>query len=270
MIKNIAYYPSQCAQNAPPVMQAFVHGCQRNGIAVHENSMTADAAVIWSVLWNGRMKANQVVYEHYRSQGKPVICIDIGALHRGRTWKIAINNINAQGYYGHIENLDADRPAKLGINLSIPQSLRPAILIAAQHPRSLQVQHVDQVQWFAGILSQLPNDLPVVLRPHPRGKIDLGQLKGKVTVQQCHPVTNTYDNFDIDYNYHTVINYNSGAGIQAALAGTNIIVDSTSLAYPLSKGADRQQWLIEICHTEYVVDEIAQALWLKRIGHKLV
>lgn len=250
-------------------MQAFVRGCERNGIAVHENSMVADAAVIWSVLWNGRMKANQAVYEHYRKQGKPVICIDIGALHRGRTWKIAINNITAEGYYGHTQDLDADRPAKLGINFSRPHAPRPAILIAAQHPRSLQVQNIDQTAWFASVLGQLPTDLPVVLRPHPRGKIDLGSLANRVTVQQCKPVPNTYDNFDIDYNYHTVINYNSGAGIQAALAGANVRVDSTSLAHSLTTGTDSQQWLIEICHTEYLIEEIAQALWLKRIGHKL-
>jgi len=250
-------------------MQAFVHGCQRNGIAVHENSMSADAAVIWSVLWNGRMRANQVVYEHYRSQGKPVICIDVGALHRGRTWKIAINNINAQGYYGHTENLDLDRPTKLDIVLGRPAQVRPAVLIAAQHPRSLQVQNVDQMQWFQNALTQLPQDLPVILRPHPRGKIELGALNGRVTLQQCRPVVNTYDSFDIDYGYHTVVNYNSGPGIQAAIAGANVLVDNTSLAYPLSKGRDRNQWLIEICHTEYLVSEIAQALWLKRIGHML-
>lgn len=250
-------------------MQAFLQGCKSQGISVVPDSMDADAAVIWSVLWHGRMRANQTVYAHYRSQGKPVICIDIGALHRGRTWKIAINNINAEGYYGHTENLDFDRPASLGIALSKLTQVRPAVLIAAQHPRSLQVQNVDQIQWFQRVLTQLPQDLPVILRPHPRGKIDLGALNGRVTVQQGRPVANTYDSFDIDYGYHTVVNYNSGPGIQAAIAGANVVVDCTSLAYPLSKGRDRNQWLIEICHTEYLVSEIAQALWLKRIGHML-
>lgn len=269
MIKNIAYYPSQCAQNAPPVMQAFLHGCESNGIHTVADSMHADAAVIWSVLWNGRMQANRLVYQHYRQQGKPVICIDIGALNRGTTWKIAVNNINADGYYGHTENLDFDRPSKLGIALKNLSNVKPAVLIAAQHPRSLQVENVDQAKWFESMLNQFEIDLPVVLRLHPRGRIDYSAIANRVTVQPCRPVSSTYDSFDIDYNYQWVINYNSGAGIQAALAGANVIVHTSSLAYPVSKCTDKNQWLTEICHTEYLLSEISQATWLKRIGHKL-
>ena len=32
---------------------------------------------------------------------------------------------------------------------------------------------------------------------------------------------------------------------------------------------DREQWLVEICHTEYTVDEIAEGLWLKRLKDSL-
>lgn len=246
-----------------------MQACKDKGIQTQENSFTADAAVIWSVLWNGRMKANQQVYQHYRSQNKPVICIDIGALHRGRTWKIAVNNINAHGFYGHQTQLDPDRPKKLGLAIHSQTRPRSAILIAAQHPRSLQVANSDQIQWFNSVLAQLPKDLPVIFRPHPRGPIDVAGLARPVTVQGCRPVPGTYDSFDIDYHYHTVVNFNSGAGIQAAIAGANIIVDQSSLAWSLSKGQDADQWLTEISHTEYLVDEIAQALWLKRISPAL-
>ena len=93
MIKNVAYYPLQCAKNSQPVVSAVLDCLQARGIQTQENSMTSDAAIIWSVLWAGRMSANQAVYEHYRSQGRPVIIIEIGALYRGNTWKIAVNNI---------------------------------------------------------------------------------------------------------------------------------------------------------------------------------
>jgi hypothetical protein len=269
VIKNIAYYPSQCAQNAPPVLDAFLQGCASHGIATVANSWDADAAVIWSVLWNGRMQANRRVYQHYRAQGKPVICIDIGALKRGITWKVAVNNINADGYYGHCENLDFDRPRKLQVAMQQPKLIKPAILIAAQHPLSLQVENIDQSQWFAKVLTELNTDLPVVLRPHPRGRIDYQCIAGKVSVQHGRPLPKTYDSFDIDYAYQLVINYNSGAGVQAALLGANVLVDKSSLAYTVSKGMDKTQWLVEICHTEYTLHEIAAATWLKRIGHRL-
>ena len=77
MINNIAYFPSQCAQNSRPVMSAVLDYLQARGIQTQENSMESDAAVIWSVLWAGRMAPNQAVYQHYRSQGKPVVIIEI-------------------------------------------------------------------------------------------------------------------------------------------------------------------------------------------------
>jgi len=32
---------------------------------------------------------------------------------------------------------------------------------------------------------------------------------------------------------------------------------------------DREQWLTEICHTEYTVQEIKQGLWLRRLQSRL-
>ena len=99
-------------------MAAVLDSARKAGIATQENSMTADCAVIWSVLWAGRMAQNQAVYKHYRAQGRPVIIVEIGALQRGITWKVAVNNVTAAGYYGHTTNLDWDRPRKLGISMS--------------------------------------------------------------------------------------------------------------------------------------------------------
>jgi hypothetical protein len=67
-------------------------------------------------------------------------------------------------------------------------------------------------------------------------------------------------------------------GIQAAIAGSRPVVHESSLAAPVSIGwanieksydIDRQQWLIEICHTEYTVEELRTGLWLKRIASAL-
>jgi hypothetical protein len=63
------------------------------------------------------------------------------------------------------------------------------------------------------------------------------------------------------WDFDCVINYNSGPGIQATIAGVPVVVDKTSLAYGV---VDREQWLIEICHTEYTIEEIKQGLWVKR------
>ena len=91
---HIAYFPNYIAQNGSAVLSAFLDGCHRQGISTIEESLDADAAVIWSVLWHGRMSANHEVWSYYRKQNKPVIVIDVGALYRGETWKIALNNIS--------------------------------------------------------------------------------------------------------------------------------------------------------------------------------
>ena len=280
MIKNIAYFPLQCAKNAQPVMSAVLDCLQARGIQTQENSMTSDAAIIWSVLWAGRMAANQAVYEHYRAQGRPVIIIEIGALYRGNTWKIAVNNINAQGYYGHLENLDWDRPKKLQISLARQLVPKPNIIVALQHDGSLQVTGLDMQGWLHTTLSILRNntDRPITVRPHPRCKIVLDNLPLDVIVETPNKLPNTYDSFDMHYDCYALVNYNSGPGIQAAIAGVRPIVEFSSLAYPVGVGfadieqpyvKDRELWFTQICHTEYTVEELRSGIWLNRVAPAL-
>lgn len=260
---TVAYFPLQCALNSGPVISAVKNSLERSGFNVVADSYNADIAVIWSVLWAGRMAENRRVYEYYRSRNRPVICIEIGALHRGITWKIALNNVNAQGYYGHKENLDWDRPRKLGIQLQTNMLNHNRILVAGQHNKSLQLQGVDQESWYVQKMHEVAGDRQVVVRPHPRCPLDRSRFPKDVIWEQPRKLTNTYDSFDMHWDFDAVINYNSGPGIQAVIAGVPVIVDSTSLAYNV---VDREQWLIEICHTEYTVEEIEQGLWVKKIG----
>jgi len=281
----VAYFPLQCAKNSAPVVSAMLNSLRQAGISTQENSWDADAVIIWSVLWAGRMTANQAVWSHYRSLGRPVIVIDIGALYRGETWKVALNSVTASGYYGHHENLDWDRPRKLGISLAINLSRNPRIVIAAQHARSLQVAGLASMEgWVVEQVEQLRQitDRPIVVRPHPRSALDwagLVHLPKDVVIEQPVKIVNTYDSYNLAFDCHAIINHNSGPGIQAALAGTRPIVDRSSLAHPVSIDlhdveqpytVDRDQWLVEICHTEYTVKEIQQGLWLQRLQSQLV
>ena len=271
---RMAYFPNQLALNAGPVIDALLTSCKNSGISMVADSMDADAAVIWSVLWNGRMTKNQQVYEHYTKNNRPVIIIDVGTLVRGVTWKIARDNITSAGYYGHTENLDWDRPARLNIQLA--QSSGNHILVAAQHRNSLQLSGVDLESWIVQQINDLRqhSDRPIRVRPHPRCQLQLSKLPKSVRIETPEKLTNTYDSFDIDYQCHAVINYNSGPGIQAAIAGTRPIVDTSSLAYPVSVlvedieqpyTVDREQWLVELCHTEYTLAEIEQGQWIHRL-----
>jgi hypothetical protein len=276
----VAYFPLQCAQNSTAVMAAMLNSLRKAGIATVENSMAADAVIVWSALWSGRMAPNRQVYEHYRAQGKSVIIVDVGALYRGETWKIAVNHINGLGYYGHTENLDMDRPRKLGISIALNLSRNPTILIAAQHRHSLQLADQHHETWILEQIDKIRavSDRPIVVRPHPRSPLQIKTLDKTITVEKPQKIANTYDSFDMHFDYHAVVNYCSGPGIQAAISGTRPIVGAHSLAAPVAVTVDdldqpyktdRDQWLVEICHTEYTVKEIEQGLWLQRLRSHL-
>ena len=281
MIKNVAYFPLQAAGNSGPVLAALLESLRHAGIGTEENSMTSDAVIIWSVLWSGRMIKNREIYQHYRSLGRPVIVIDIGSLHRGITWKVAIDNITAEGYYGHTQNLDWDRPTRLGVSLGTAERSGSHVIIAAQNSASLQVQDLDSMEsWIAQqvALIRVHTDRAIRIRPHPRSRLAISKLPANVTVEFPRRVPDTYDSFDMQFDCHAMVNLNSGPGIQAAVQGVRPIVDSSSLAHPVSVSIqdierpydiNRDQWLVEICHTEYTVEEIAQGLWLKRLSDRL-
>ena len=273
MIKTLAYFPLQSALNAREPLNAVLSAARTAGIETQELSFDSDAAVIWSVLWSGRMTANRAVYQHYRAQNKPVIVVEIGALDRGRTWKVSVNHTTAEGYYGHLENLNWDRPQHLGIKLQTSNEQDPRVVIALQHSQSLQVAELDMLSWVYECVNQIKQhtDRPIVVRPHPRSKIS---LPATLTVDQPYHVSGTYDSFNLPLDCHAIVNYNSGPGIQAAIAGLRPIVDSSSLAHPVSIDfsaieqpytVDRDLWLTQICHTEYTVDELKQGAWIARI-----
>jgi hypothetical protein len=281
MIKTIAYFPLQCSLNSVPVMGAVLDCLQARGIQTQENSLTSDAAVIWSVLWQGRMSRNKEIYNEYRRQNKPVIIIEVGALYRGHTWKVAVDHITREGFYGHETELDWDRPGKLSVSKAIILGAKPEIVIAAQHRNSLQTASIPNLeQW---VLDQIAlvrqhTDRPIAVRPHPRCRLSLPKLPRGVILEQPRPVANTYDNFDMHYDCHAVINYNSGPGIQAAIAGCRPVVDQSSLAWPVGiqlsdievpYTVDRDLWLTQICHTESTLDELKGGIWLNRISSAL-
>lgn len=281
MINSLSFFPSQCALNSVPVIEALLRSARAQGIRVIDNSLDADAVLVWSVLWSGRMLQNQQVYEHYRERGRPVIIAEVGSLRRNHTWKVAIDNITADGYYGHDHDLDPDRPRSLGLSSTKTKSRAPHVLVACQNSHSLQMRSIgDQSAWIDTMLTDLrrATDRPVRIRPHPRSPLSTRFAQANIEIEIPRKVAHTYDDFDLDLACHAVININSGPGIQAGLAGTPVIVDRSSLAHPVSisirdiespPDRDYEQWLIEISHTEYAIPELEQGLWLRRLRSRL-
>jgi len=271
-------YKNYGALNSVPVFDAFTNGVRSLGHEIVEEN--EDVAVIWSVLWWGRMEPNQQVYRECLKKGRPILIIEVGNLKRGVTWRISDQHINNFGIFGNSENLDLDRPKKLGILLNpMASRRRDEILIATQHSRSLQWEGQPSMeQWIKNTIAQIKKytNRRIVVRPHPRSQIR--EKFVDAVIELPRKILSSYDDFDINYNYHCVINHNSGPCVQAAINGTPIICDSSSLAFPVSEKwenlenpqlPDRTEWFLKLVHTEWTVEEIAQGIPIKRLEKHL-
>jgi len=266
------------ALNSPPIFAALEQGIKNTGFSVVDSGQDVD--VIWSVLWQGRMQSNQSIYNQCRAKRKPVMIIEVGNLVRGNTWRISLDHIHGLGIFGNSENLDKSRPTILGVDLKpVNQKRNNEILIACQHERSLQWEgQPSMAEWAKRKVAEIRKftEKDIVIRPHPRSPFVLN-IAG-VQVEQPRKIPNSYDSFDIDYNYHCVINHNSGPAVQAAINGIPVICDRSSLAFPVSEQIenidnptlpDRAEWFLKLCHTEWTVDEISKGLPIQRLATAL-
>jgi hypothetical protein len=202
--------------------------------------------------------------------------IEVGNLVRGSTWRISLDHIHGLGIFGNHENLDKSRPTVLGLNLKpLNQNRNNKILIACQHERSLQWEgQLPMAEWAKRKVAEIRKftEKDIIIRPHPRSPVMLNTVG--VMVEQPRKIPNSYDSFDIDYNYHCVVNHNSGPAVQAAINGVPVICDPSSLAFPVSDQIenidsiilpDREDWFLKLCHTEWTVPEIAEGTPIRRL-----
>jgi len=278
---KISYFENQTAQKSEPVWQAFLAACKKLGIEPVADSLDCDCAVIWSVLWRGRMAKNQEIYQHYRKLNKPVFILEVGSLIRGKTWKVSVNNITSKGIYANKENFIANRDKKLGLRMYDfrPNTHKP-ILIAGQHDQSLQWTYSGNCRdWIREKIREIRkySDQEIVVRPHPRNYFN-ENFGVKVTVDTPIKISGTYDQYNLNFDYRAVINFNSGVGLQSAINGCPVICDESSLAYEVSHILsnldkptiiDRSNWFHSILHTEWTIEEIGEGIPLKRLLSKV-
>ena len=191
------------AQNSKPVFDAFATSLHSAGHTVTINDWDCDVAVIWSVLWFGRMAGNQKVWEHFQAINKPVIVLEVGGIQRGTTWKVGINGINSDANFGAKGN-DSTRADLLGLEAKRWTNDGQHILVCGQHDKSLQWQGMPRMSnWFLNTYDEIRKhtDRPIVFRPHPRCRLDqIERGLRHVYRQEPNHINDTYDDFDLDFN----------------------------------------------------------------------
>lgn len=282
---RFSLFPQFGAMNSKPVFEAFEHSLRSTGHTVEHDSMHGDVAVIWSVLFHGRMAANRPIYEYYTRTGKKVIVLEVGGIKRGTTWKVGLNGINRDAYFGPTR-MDDLRVRNLGLKLKPWRKDGKYILICGQHDKSLQWKNQPSMSnWFMQTYREIRKhtDRPIIFRPHPRCRLPHIELGLKhVYRQEPVKIGGSYDDFDMGFdNVHCTISWSSNPGIHSIIAGVPAFVSTSSLAYPVGNDIDflhdienpampdRQQWLNDYAHTEYTVEEISQGIPLKRLTSML-
>ena len=270
------------AGNSRPIFDAFAAGCIHYGIDVVYNDPSADVNVIWSILFNGRMAPNQSVWD----QSKPTIVLEVGGINRGTTWKVGLNGINRDAYFGDTGN-DDSRAWLLGLNLKPWNKEGKHILLCGQHDKSLQWRNMPPMSnWFLNTYDEIRKhtDRPIIFRPHPRCRLEhIERGLRYVERQEPNHIANTYDDFDMGFdNVWATISYSSNPGIHSCINGIPAFVSPSSLAYNVANDIDflhnieqpltpdRTQWLNDYAHTEWTVEEISQRLPLKHLTSKLI
>lgn len=270
------------ALNSKKVFDAFEESLLKAGHTVEYDDMHSDVAVIWSVLFHGKMAGNKPIWDYYRKTNRNVIVLEVGSIKRNITWKVGLNGINRDSYYNFYSH-NADRAKLLELNLKEWRSNGEYILICCQHDKSLQWRGMPETNnWLLENIEKIRQhtDRPIIIRPHPRSKLPpLKQIKD-VTIQDPKKVIGSYDSYDLDFsNIWLTINYSSNPGIESIINGVPAYTGPISLAYDVSikdlsnienpTMPDRQSWLNRYAWTEFTLNEIQQGIPLQRLTSSL-
>lgn len=282
---KFAIFEQHGALNSKPVFESFVQGLKRlnQNYVINPRDNNYDVAVIWSMLWRGNMAGGRTVWEHCQQTGKKVIVLEVGGLKRNQLWRVGIGGINGEADFAN--NIDVgNRYQQLGLELKPWQGGRGKhILICTQNPNSYQWRNMPSVDvWVKNTIKDIRDFHmdKIVVRPHPRAHVGLGNLGKDVEIQYPTRIPDTYDDVDIDTaleDVKFVVNYCTNPGIEAVINGVPVMTGSTSLAWPVSmKGGymnfyepGREEWVKQLAYIEWTVEEIAKGEPIGRLLKKL-
>lgn len=272
--------------NSKPIFNAFIKSLHDSGDKVCLNkSCNADVAVIWSVLWRGKMEQYKKIWNHYRSQGKPVVVLEVGGLRRNKSFKIAINGINRDADFANQEFDDKRWPL-------FKHDLKPwdpsgeIIVICGQHDASEQWRGLPRMdKWIAQQITELRKytSRPILVRPHPRNIIQFRESDFKnVKIRLPQRDHSTYDDTDFKATLGrtwAVINHSSNPAMEAVIRGIPVFVSESSLCYEVGNSnladinspamPNRITWANKLSYTEWFEREIEEGLPWSRIKKRL-
>ncbi len=272
--------------NSKPIFDAFIKSLHDAGDEVYLNrSANADVAVIWSVLWRGRMQGYRPIWQKYRNQGKPVIVLEVGGLKRNSSFKIGINGINRDADFANQE-FDDKRWPLFGLDFKPWNQTGEMIVICGQHDHSEQWKGLPRMEaWITQQIQEIRKytTRPILVRPHPRNQIQFKESDFK-NVKVRHPKRDfrTYDDTDFKATLErtwAVVNHSSNPAMEAVINGVPVFVSESSLCHDVGNiklaeintpaMPNRKNWANKLAYTEWFEDEIRQGIPWRRIKKRL-
>ena len=282
---KIAVFPETCAQAGKPIMAAFIDSIKNEDVIICNNNERpqADVVVMWS--WLLGIYGRDDIYNHYKGKVKFVI-LEVGALKRNTSWKVAINGINRDADFGN-QQVDDNRLKLFDLIPSAWHEHGQHIIVCGQNEKSIAWNQGNMEQWANKMIEWIRSqtDRPIWFRPHPRFLVHFKQMKEKkifVSTPKRIKLVGSTDEVDFTQslqNAFAVVNFNSNPAIESVLSGVPVYVDQSSLCWEvgnpiggdLSNPAkpDRTEWLKRISYTEWFIEEIRQGTPWKRLRPSL-
>jgi len=273
-------------QNSKPIFDAFLKSLQDANETVYLNkSANADVAVIWSVLWRGRMEQYHRIWREYRNKGKPVIVLEVGGLRRNQSFKIGINGINRDADFAN-QDYDDKRWPLFKHNLQPWNPTGDIIVICGQHDASEQWKGLPRMEnWIVQQITEIRKytTRPILVRPHPRNQISFDPKKfDNVKIRMPKRDLRTYDDTDFKRTLErtwAVVNHSSNPAMEAVIKGIPVFVSESSLCYDMGNTKlvdintpampNRFSWANQLAYTEWFKEEIEAGLPWTRIKKRL-
>ena len=272
--------------NSEPIFTAFIKSVKDAGDEVVLNKHSdADVAVIWSVLWLGRMRNYKRIWQRYKQANKPIVVIEVGGLRRNKSFKIAINGVNRKADFANQE-VDDKRWPLFKHTLRPWQQRGQTIIILGQHNASEQWAGMPEMKtWLESQVQQIRKltDRPIQIRPHPRNNIGF-DVKKYQNVTLKHPVIDVSTIDDTDFkdtlkDAWAVVNHSSNPAIEAVINGIPVFVSEKSLCHDVGNTdlsdimhpamPARQNWANRLAYTEWFTEEFREGKPWARIRKRL-
>ena len=285
---KIEIWPQYGPLNSKNIFSAFIQSLQKAGeqVYINKSADNADVAVIWSVLWRGRMEQYKKIWDRYRSQGKPVVVLEVGGLRRNKSFKIGINGINRDADFAN-QDIDGERWPLFDHELRPWNPTGDIIVICGQHDTSEQWKGMPRMTtWIEQQITQIRKytTRPILVRPHPRNTISFDEKKFyNVKIRMPKRDFRTYDDTDFKSTLErtwAVVNHSSNPAMEAVIRGIPVFVSKSSLCHDVGNinladintpaMPNRLTWANKLSYTEWFEDEIAAGVPWGRIKKRLL